>query len=226
MPKPIIISLGGSLIVPDEVDIAYLKRFKRLILSLTNTHRFIIVTGGGAVARAYVQGVGNLVKTTARERDLLGITATRLNGELLRLLFKEKAHDKVIIDPTKKENLTKPITIAAGYQPGASSDHVAVLLAKTYGAKTILNLSNTDYIYTADPKKDPQAKACKRLRWSELQKIVGTTWIGSGHFPFDPIATKKARTLGVTLYALNGKNLNAVKHAIEHKPFKGTIVER
>ncbi len=223
--KPIIISLGGSLIVPDAVDGGYLKKFRKLILPLSRKHSFIIVTGGGAVARTYVQGADHLVRMTPHERDHLGIQATRLNGELVKLLFKGNVHGEVLLNPTKKTLLKKPITIAAGYKPGASSDHVAVLLAKTYGAKAVLNLSNTDYIYTADPKKNPQAKACERLTWTALQKIVGTTWVGSGHFPFDPIATQKARKLGITLYAINGKNLSAVKNAIERKPFKGTIVE-
>ena len=45
--KTAVISLGGSIIVPDEVDRTFLKKFREVILSL-HSERFIIICGGGA----------------------------------------------------------------------------------------------------------------------------------------------------------------------------------
>ena len=47
MKETIIISLGGSLIIPDVIDIDFLKDFKNLILShVAQGKKFVIITGG------------------------------------------------------------------------------------------------------------------------------------------------------------------------------------
>ena len=52
MNLPIIISLGGSLIVPEEIDIAFLEGFKEIILREVQAgKRFVIITGGGKICR-------------------------------------------------------------------------------------------------------------------------------------------------------------------------------
>ena len=49
-----VISLGGSLIVPDQIDVQFLKGFRNLILSqVKKGNRFIIICGGGRIARNY-----------------------------------------------------------------------------------------------------------------------------------------------------------------------------
>ena len=41
----IIVSLGGSLIVPEEIDVAFLKKFRELILRYTKLgKKFILIT--------------------------------------------------------------------------------------------------------------------------------------------------------------------------------------
>ena len=52
MPKLFVISLGGSLINGGEVDVKFLKDFRRLIIKQTKKgHRFILICGGGKPAR-------------------------------------------------------------------------------------------------------------------------------------------------------------------------------
>ena len=47
----IIISLGGSVIIPDKLDPSFIKRFRNLIKTYSKKHKFIIITGGGKLAR-------------------------------------------------------------------------------------------------------------------------------------------------------------------------------
>lgn len=227
MQSPIVLSLGGSLVVPKEVDVAFLKRFKSFILKLSKKRKVLISVGGGATARKYLAASRAVPETSksSKDDDLLGIQATRLNAQFVRNILGNKAHQEIITNPKKKVVTKKNIILAGGYKPGASSDHVAVLLAKTYKAKEIVNLSNTDYIYTADPTKVKTARRCMNISWSELQNIVGKKWTSSGHFPFDPIATREARKSNLTLYAIHGKRLTEVIKALEHKPFKGSTVK-
>ena len=61
--KTIIISLGGSIIVPNEIDIAFLKSFKALIERyLKKDFRFIIVAGGGQTCRKYQDASSKVTK--------------------------------------------------------------------------------------------------------------------------------------------------------------------
>lgn len=41
--KLIVISLGGSLIIPDEININLLKNFKKVLLKNTKKYKFIVV---------------------------------------------------------------------------------------------------------------------------------------------------------------------------------------
>jgi len=74
-------------------------------------------------------------------------------------MFKGTAENFIADDPNKKLPMKKSVLIGAGgWKPGRSSDDFSVRLAKMYGAKTIINLSNIDFVYTKDPRKHPDAK--------------------------------------------------------------------
>ena len=207
-------------------DIEFLKKFRALILrAVKKGRRFILVVGGGATCRRYQAAARQVVTMTNEEVDYLGIKTTVLNAEFVRVLFKDIAHLTVITNPTKKIATRKPIIIAAGWKPGCSTDKDAVLLAKTYGAKEVINLSNIDYVYDRDPKKYPQAKKIKRTSWKEFRKIVGDTWHPGANVPFDPVAAKEAQRLRLTVKFARGTDLPAVAGAIEGMKIRGTIIK-
>ena len=54
--KVIVLSLGGSQIIPKDVNVKYLKKFKDIIKKHTKKYKFVIVCGGGSIARKYIQG--------------------------------------------------------------------------------------------------------------------------------------------------------------------------
>jgi uridylate kinase len=144
---------------------------------------------------------------------------------LLRIIFGEAAHDFVMINPTQKIKTKKKIIIAAGWQPGCSSDKDAVLWAKNCGAKTVINLTNTDYIYDKDPKKFKNAKPLKNLKWSQYRKMVGNKWIPRMHAPFDPIASRLAEKWGIKVVIMQGTDLNNCQNFLEGKKFKGSVIK-
>src|SRR3989344_3867518 len=110
--ETIIISLGGSLIVPEELDINFLKDFKTLILAhVALGKKFVIITGGGTINRKYNQAAKKLGDPSDEDLDWIGIAALKLNGELVRVMFGKYAHEKIILDLTKKFSSKKPIII-------------------------------------------------------------------------------------------------------------------
>jgi uridylate kinase len=223
--KTLILSLGGSLIVPSAIDSGFLIKFKAFIESeIKNNTRFIIVAGGGATARAYRDaGIAVVKKMPIDDLDWLGIHATRLNAHLIRTIFRQEAYAKIVTHPGIKDRTDKPIIIGAGYRPGCSTDYDAVHLAKTYGARKVINLSNIDYVYDKDPKK-PGAKKIEEITWKKFRKIVGNKWNPGLHAPFDPIASKFADQNNLEVLVVNGKNFKNLKAAIDGKAFIGTII--
>lgn len=225
--KIIVLSLGGSLIIPKEgFDLNFLKNFKKLILSfLKKNYRFIIVCGGGQTARSYQAIARKLGELTAEDIDWIGIHATRLNAHFMRAIFRKWAHPAVVKDPTRKLKWREPILIGSGWKPGWSTDFDAVKLAELYGAKIVLNLSNIEYVYDKDPRRFPQAKKLTRASWPAFRQIVGDKWEPGANVPFDPVASAEAEKAGLTVAILKGTNLKEAAKAIKGEKFKGTIIE-
>jgi len=218
-----IISLGGSIIVPEEIDIDFLKKFKSLIINHSKKEKIVLMCGGGKTCRKYDKAAKKLGTPKTYDLDMLGINATRLNAELVRIMFGKYAYKNISIDPNKKINF-KNILVAGGDKPGASSDHDSVILAKTYSSKEVLNLTNIDYVYDLDPKKYKNAKPRESLSWNEFLKIIGHKWVSGKNYPFDPIASNLAKKNNITVNILNGKNIKNVKACLEGKKFTGTKI--
>lgn len=221
-----ILSVGGSLIAPAAgIDTVFLKAFRRFVLARYDAgDRLIIVAGGGATARQYVQAASAVEKVPEDDQDWLGIHATRLNAHLVRTLLRDVAHPEIITNPTKPLPTRSRVLVAGGYRPGWSTDYVAVLLAQKYKAKTVINLSNIDYVYTQDPRKFPQAKAIRDISWEDFRLIVGDQWHPGLNAPFDPIASRLAQEKKLRVAVLNGHKLVNVQKFLDGGNFQGTLI--
>ncbi len=225
MVETIIISLGGSLIVPKGIDWKFLEEFRELVLKHSDNKRFVIITGGGKTARNYINAAAEITSINDEDKDWLGIHATRINAHLVKTIFKNKAYPRIIKNPTERFMSNENIIVAAGYRPGCSTDYDAVLLAKNLKIKNIINLTNITYVYKKDPGKYKNQKPIKQLSWSEFQKIVGTKWSPVLNSPFDPIATKLAAKLNLRLYILNGRKMGNLNDFLEGRKFIGSVVQ-
>lgn len=220
-----VLSLGGSLIVPDEVDYKFIKKFRELIVKRVKAgKKFIIVCGGGGLNKKYNKAGKKVRKLNNDELDWIGIHATRYNAEFVKILFGNLAYEKIAANPHEKFKTSKPIIIGAGYKPGWSSDYDAVHLAKTYEAKKVANLSNIDYAYDKDPGKYKNAVPIKNINWKDFRKIVGDKWEPRMNKPFDPIASREAEKHGLEVAILNGRNLNNLENYLDEKKFTGTVI--
>jgi len=221
----IVVSVGGSLIVPDGIDTEFLTQFKLLILEKVQKGlSFTIIAGGGKVCRRYQEAANSITPLSSQDLDWLGIHVTRLNAQLLRNIFAGYAHQQVIKNPTIDIEAEEPIIIAAGWQPGCSTDYDAVLMAKNLGARRLVNLSNIDYVYDSDPKKNPGAKKIEKSSWTDFRKLLPEKWDPGLSSPFDPIAAREAETLGLEVAVINGTKLEEFSNYLDNKPFIGTVI--
>lgn len=223
---PVIVSLGGSLIAPATgVDAAFLKRFRSFIAARASKGgRFVLICGGGATARAYQKAARAVGPLPREDVDWIGIHSTRLNAHLLRTVFRALAHPTVVKNPLAPPSFREPVLIAAGWKPGWSTDYCATLLASSLGASTVLNLSDIDRVYSADPRTDPSAVPLEAIGWKAFRRMVGDRWDPGANVPFDPVAARTAERLGLQVKMVAGRDLRAVGRALDGKPFAGTTI--
>ncbi len=228
--ETIVLSLGGSLIVPNGgIDIHFLIEFSKFVRNQIAAHnrRFFIICGGGATARNYIEAGSRVVGKTITfdDKDWLGIHSTRLNAHLVRTVFRDIAYPRIFKHYDRQYDIKdEPVVVCSGWKPGWSTDFCAVLVAEGQGSKTVVNLSNIDKVYDKDPRKYKDAKAIDKMSWDNFEKLVGNKWIPGLNAPFDPVATQKAKTLGLNVIILNGKNIKNLENAIDGEKFVGTVI--
>ena len=222
----VVVSMGGSLIVPDTIDTSFLSSFRNCILKEVHEGlSFFIITGGGRTARNYQQAAEAVRGDLSRaDVDWLGIHSTRLNAHLMRSLFFEQAQERIVKKYDRRISARADIIIGAGWKPGWSTDYCAVLAAKKLGAKKLVNLSNIDYVYTADPKKDPTATKIEKISWSDFRDLIPKEWDPGLSSPFDPVAAKEAQSLGLEVAIINGKKIEEFEKYLQGESFAGTII--
>lgn len=229
--EKVIISVGGSLIVPPSgINIPFLKRlntFIRTQLAKNPNRQFFLVIGGGSASRAYRDAGREVLSHELTDEDLdwLGIHATRMNAHLMRTIFQDLAYPSIIENYEFIRKTQDPIVIAAGWKPGWSTDFCAALLCEDYNVKTVINLSNVKQVYDKDPNEYPDAKPIDRMDWAEFRKLVGDDWTPGMHAPFDPVAAKKIQSLHARVVVLSGDDFDNVTNYFEGKPFLGTVIE-
>lgn len=212
----IVISLGGSVIVPDDIDFRYLKEFKELIMDfIKKGYKFVIFCGGGQICRNYQEAAKKL-GVEDEDLDWIGISVTKLNADLVRSVFNLDGFQS---DPNKIE--LKDVVVMSGWKPGSSTDYDSVIVAKKINADMIVNITDVRYVYDKDPGKFQDAKPLKNVSWQKMRNLFGGDWKPGMHAPFDPIASRSADGLKVVV---TNKDLNNLKKLFSGEDFEGTVI--
>ena len=224
-----ILSVGGSIVAPEMPDVDFIRRFVEMARTYLSAHsgdRLILVVGGGGPARIYQKAFADVAGATGDTdaADWIGIMATRLNAQLVKACFGAMCKEPVVTDPTAATAFTGSVLVAAGWKPGFSTDNDAVLLAERFGADTVVNLSNIEKVYTDDPRKNPDARPLDTISWADFRAMVGDEWQPGKNCPFDPVASKKAAALGLTVICAGGKNIENTRAILEGDAYIGTTI--
>ena len=226
--ETIVMSVGGSLIVPGEIDTDFLKILKDFVTEQTTSHgrRFILIAGGGKTARKYQDAASAVSDLADEDLDWMGIHSTRLNGHLLRTIFRDIAHPVMITNPDDIMDVPgePAVIVASGYRPGASTDLRAVQIAQHVGASKVVNLSNIDYAYTADPRTDKTAEKIEKTSWKEFRALIPSEWDPGLSSPFDPIAARAADENNIEVAIINGDKPDELSNYLNGELFIGTVI--
>jgi uridylate kinase len=214
-----VLSIGGSILVQDTVDTDFIEKLIELLK--TSDNKFILVVGGGKIARLLATANPNL---TNDAKDRIGIATTRANAQLLieNLIASGLDVNKTVLTDTDIEE-GHNIYIMGGLTPGRTTDDVATQMAIKHGAKTVINLSNIDGVYNKDPKL-PDANFLPKLSWDNFLSMFDTHAPGI-HAPFDPVAAKRAKENGLQVIVANKDTDNLKKILDGSDEMLGTIIE-
>lgn len=224
--QTIIVSVGGSLLVPDAIDTTFITKLRDFLLSeIEKGRKFVLVVGGGKTARKY-RDAAKAFNLSEDDLDEIGIRATRLNAYLFKKTLGSITHDEIILDPTVQIETDKPVIVAGGYKPGATTDWVSTLLANNLGAKKVVNLTNTDYVcsYNEDGSvnfDDP----IKEMSWSDFRNLIPNGHSAGANLPFDPVGSQVAEENGLEVVIINGDRLAELSNYLDGKAFTGTVIK-
>jgi uridylate kinase len=224
--KVIVFSLGGSIIIPDQVDYLFLKRFKKIILCHTKNYKFIIVCGGGSIARKYIYA---LKKENAKTilQSFAGISATRMNARFMSYFFNKNPEMGIPHTlETLEKYLKKEDIVFCGaleYKPNQTSDSTASSIAMHFKTEFI-NLTNVQGLHDKNPFKHKDAKFIPKISWKNFYKMATKKKFSPGqHFVLDQTAAEIIMKHKITTYIL-GKNLKEIEALLRGKKFRGTII--
>ena len=186
-----------------------------------------IVVGGGNFWRGVKNGEGRMDRAHA---DQMGMLATVMNCLALQDVIRQQGAEARVFTAMRIESVGEPFTLdgadaclKAGNvaifgggvgSPFFTTDTGAVLRAALIGADAILLAKNVDGVYSADPKKDPNAVKYDSLSYAEvLERRLAVMDSTATCLAMDnniPVLVFALKEPGNILRALSGENVGTL----------------
>jgi uridylate kinase len=221
--ETIVISIGGSVILSEEANVSFFKKFTNLLKNLSKQYKIYIIVGGGKTSREYIK-LGRMLNLDEKILDELGIEITRVNAKLLTSII-DISNKKIPFTTDEAKKIDNQIVIMGGTTPGHSTDMVGAELAEKVKANRFIIATNVDGIYDKDPNKYSDAKQLKEVSIEKLIREHGTDWSVAGkNVVIDGPALKLIHKVKISTFVVNGKRLDQLEKAINNQSFDGTKI--
>ena len=187
-----------------------------------------VVVGGGNIVRG--RDLGAVTDRPARG-DYMGMMATVLNALALRESLETAGAEALVVAPYAIPNVTmaydrdrvlaalgagRTVLFAGGTgHPFFTTDTAAALRAVEIGAAVLLKGSTVDGIYSADPRRDPEAKRFEHLSFDEA--------VAGGYGVMDQTAFTLCRSHTIPIRVFDMTPPGAIATALGPHP-TGTLV--
>lgn len=185
IPDANVVKIGGQSVI-DRGRAAVFPLLDELVENLAR-HKLIIGTGAGTRARhAYSVGLDLGLPTAVL--SVLGTFVSMQNARMIHYLLAK--HGVPFIEPVQFPQLPlylverqavvffgmPPYTFwhenpPVGRIPPHRTDTGAFLVSEVFGARSMIYVKDEDGLYTADPKKDPDAKFIPSATVAELEEL-------------------------------------------------------
>lgn len=221
-----VISLGGSLIVPEKINFEFLRKFRAMLRKNYKNWRFVVVCGGGSIARKYIQLLKEN-KASEKELSMAGIRITRMNAITMIELFGKEANDILPMNMQEvKNNLRKNKIVICGalrYAQKSTSDGTAAKLAH-FLKSDFINMTNVKGLFSDNPITNPKARFIPYETWKQFESRALRRKYHSGqHFVLDQKAAIMIREYKIKTYII-GKDIRNIDKILKNKKFTGTLI--
>ncbi|QOR95043.1 UMP kinase [Thermosphaera chiliense] len=185
-----------------------IEKYVSILKTLSEKYKLIVITGGGRLARHYIDMAKNIGVTSNYWLDLIGIDVSRLNALLLIAGMEGRAY------PKPYESLNELLSalpysnvlVAGGLIPGQSTASVAVQSAEAVGARVLYYFSAIDYVYDKDPAKHSDAQPFKEITATRLKEILAQKQLPGEYALIDDKALDMAVRSGIEIRLIFFKN--------------------
>ena len=212
----VVLKIGGFAFSTEGGNEPLITEYVKLLRQLAKNHQFVAVTGGGSIARAYIETARNM-RVPESLCDQLGILVSRINARLVVDGLSDDAYPEI---PTTVAELSRffasgKLVAMGGLQPGHSTNAVAAIAAETIKADLFLNATDVDGVYTSDPAKNASAEHLDEVKVKKLTEILAQHEITAGGYELmDPIALRIIQRSHISTTIIDGRNLANVTRAL------------
>lgn len=222
----ILIRLGGS-VIATPVNTGLITKYVEILKELkAKGHEVVVVVGGGALARDFIQ-IAKALGLEEKDQDDLAISVSRIFAQLFIKKLGEISCEKIPLSVEEAVECLKggKIAVLGGLRPGMTTDTVAALIAERINADMLVKATDQEGVYDKDPRKHPDAVKLDRLRFEELPQVLAEKKHRAGiHQILDPEAVKVLKAKRIKVLVLNGYKPENILLAVEGKNV-GTIIE-
>jgi uridylate kinase len=229
--RRILLKISGEVLMGDQgygIDMKTVDAVAAEVAEVVRTGvELCLVIGGGNIFR----GLSTAAKGMDRaQADYMGMLATVMNALAMQGALEKHGVDTRVQSAIPMAQISEPyirrralrhlekgrvVIFAAGTgNPFFTTDTAAALRAAEMGCDALFKGTSVDGVYTADPKKDPNAKRYDRLGYLEVLsqdlKVMDAAAISLMRENDVPIVVFSIRQRGALSQVLNGGGVHTV----------------
>ncbi|MGE5533630.1 MAG: UMP kinase [Bacillota bacterium] len=188
----LVIRIGGS-VVASPINTELMSKYTGIVQTVKQQgHEVVVVLGGGALAREFINVARNL-NLDIIAQDEIAISCSRLFAQLFLKKLGEMGCNKIAVtlDEAAQCLAEGKIVVMGGLRPGITTDAVATLVAERVNAELLVKGTDQNGVYDKDPRKHPDAVKLDHLSLEELSAVFEHSEHKAGiHQIIDPEAVK------------------------------------
>jgi len=227
----VLVKLSGEALAGDKgfgFDFDTVDRLADEVVNLVRVGASVgLVIGGGNIVR------GSLLSKMGMDRvaaDYMGMLGTVINALAVQDILERKGIDTRVMTAIRMEELAEPyirrralrhlekgltVIFAAGTgNPYFSTDTAAVLRAIQIRANLIIKATSVEGVYSADPKRDPNAKLYDEISYRDVMleelKVIDQTAITLCKENQLPLIVLNIHTPGAIVNAVRGERVGTL----------------
>ena len=229
--KRILLKVSGEVLMGDTpygVDMKTVDAVARDIAEIVKLEiELCLVIGGGNIFRGLSAAAKGMERASA---DYMGMLATVMNALAMQAALERLGVDTRVQSAIPMDTVCEPyirrraqrhlekgrvVIFAAGTgQPFFTTDTAAALRAAEMGCDALMKGTSVDGVYTADPKRDPNARRYDRLSYLEVLsqdlKVMDASAISLMRENGIPIVVFSIRRPGALLDVVTGQGVHTV----------------